>query len=346
MCVTEATTTVAKRFQAFVCPSCGGDLEWDDGVGAMGSACGWKGAVVGGIPRFVEDATHENFGIQWNEFADVQMDSLNGTAATRDRLLDQSGLAPADWRGKRVLEVGCGAGRFTQLMLEWGAQLVSLDYSRAIEACVRNNADAVSDGRLVPGQADIFALPVRPESFDIVLCYGVLQHTGDALRALHSLWRHVAPGGLLLVDRYQISLRAVMPFKYLLRPVMKRLPTASVMRMAETTVRLLAPAQRAVLRATHGKDGPAKYVRYLVHRSPNSVYPFELEIDEDLPGDVATRWSVLDTFDQWAPAYDHPCTLRKWRRQLDGLPGGRVARAFSCGQGNAGVVAKTAGVPQ
>jgi len=339
----EEITSVASRFQDFVCPSCGGDLEWDETGATMRSGCGWQGAVTGGIPRFVEDSTHENFGIQWNEFADVQMDSLNGTAATRDRLIDQSGLAPEEWRGKRVLEVGCGAGRFTQLMLEWGAQLVSLDYSRAIEASVRNNADAVAEGRLVPGQADIFALPVRPASFDIVLCYGVLQHTGAANRALHSLWRHVAPGGLLLVDRYAISLRGVMPFKYLLRPAMKRLPAESVMRMAERTVRVLSPVQRALLRATHDSDGAGKYVRYIIHRSPNSVYPFELEIDEDLASDVATRWSVLDTFDQWAPAYDHPCTLRQWRKELAGLPRSQVERAFSCGQGNAGVVRKSVG---
>ena len=214
------------------------------------------------------------------------------------------------------------------------------DYSRAIEAAVRNNAVAVAEGRLVPGQADIFALPVRPAAFDIVLCYGVLQHTGDARRALQSLWPHVAPGGLLLVDRYAISLRGVMPFKYLLRPAMKRLPVESVMRMAERTVRVLSPVQRAVLRATHDSDGAGKYVRYIVHRSPNSVYPFELEIDENLPRNVATRWSVLDTFDQWAPAYDHPCTLRHWRRELSDLPDGQVERAFSCGQGNAGIVRK------
>jgi len=338
--VTDDKTNVAARFQDFVCPSCGGDLEWAQSGATMRSTCGWQGVVTNGIPRFVEDSTHENFGIQWNEFADVQMDSQNGTAATRDRIVAQSGLAPDEWRGKRVLEVGCGAGRFTQLMLEWGAQLVSLDYSRAIDASVRNNATAVADGRLLPGQADIFALPVRPASFDIVLCYGVLQHTGAANRALHSLWRHVAPGGLLLVDRYAISLRGVMPFKYLLRPAMKRLQAESVMRMAERTVRVLSPLQRAVLRATHGSGGAAKYVRYLVHRSPNSVYPFELEIDQNLPHEIATRWSVLDTFDQWAPAYDHPCTLRQWWRELSGLPDAQVERAFSCGQGNAGVVRK------
>lgn len=337
--MTDRTASVAQRFKDFVCPSCGGELTWEDGAGTILSSCGWRGSFAGGIPRFVEDRTHQNFGIQWNEFADVQIDNLNGTSATRTRLLEQSGMAPEQWRGKRVLEVGCGAGRFTQLMLEWGAQLVSVDYSRAIEACVRNNAAAVTDGRLVPGQADIFALPVRRESFDIVLCYGVLQHTGDAHRALESLWKHVAPGGLLLVDRYQLSLRGVMPFKYVLRPATKRMPSAWVMSMAEATVRILGPAQRAVLRATRG-SGLGRYVRYAVHRSPNSVYPFELEIDENLPADVATRWSVLDTFDQWAPAYDHPCTLRTWRRQLASLPGGRMERAFSCGQGNAGVVRK------
>ncbi|HEX8771929.1 MAG TPA: class I SAM-dependent methyltransferase [Acidimicrobiales bacterium] len=332
------TVVVAERFHDFVCPSCGGPLEFDGDGPAIGSACGWTGTVVGGIVRFVADSTHENFGIQWNEFADVQIDDLNGTADSRERLLNQSGLRSDDWRGKRVLEVGCGAGRFTRLMLQWGARVVAVDYSRAIEACVRNNADAVTRGRLVPAQADIFALPLRAASFDIVVCYGVLHHTGDARRALHSLWRHVAPDGLLLVDRYQLSLRRVMPFKYLLRPVLKRLPPAWVKQLAETTVRVLSPGQRSVLRAARRLGTAGKFIRYVLHRSPNSVYPFELEIDKGLPRQVATRWSVLDTFDQWAPAYDSPCTLGAWRRQLASLPGGRVVRAFSCGQGNAGVV--------
>jgi SAM-dependent methyltransferase len=306
----------------------------------MRSSCGWSGTVDGGIPRFVQDTTHENFGMQWNEFADVQLDKLNRTTSTRDRLLDQSGLVSEEWRDRRVLEVGCGAGRFTQVLLQWGARLVSVDYSTAVEACAANHADALADGQLVLAQADIFALPLRTGSFDVVLCYGVLQHTGAPRRALHNLWRYVRPGGLLLVDRYQLSLRGVEPFKYLLRPALKRLPPATVLRLAATTVRLLSPKQRAILRTAHRLGEPGRYVRYVVHRSPNSTYPFELEISDNLSRDVATRWSVLDTFDQWAPAYDLPCTLRRWRRQLSGLPGGVVERAFTCGQGNAGVVRK------
>lgn len=324
-----------------VCPACAGELVWDRERTSMRSSCGWSGTVENGIPRFVRDATHESFGMQWNEFSDVQLDSLNGMTATRDRLLGQSGLAPAQWKGRTVLEVGCGAGRFTEILLGWGARLVSVDYSTAVEACAASNADAVADGRLVLAQADIFAQPLRTGSFDVVLCYGVLQHTGDPRRALRNLWRYVAPGGLLLADRYQISLRAVEPFKYLLRPALKRLPPSTVLRLAAATVRLLSPAQRAVLRGAHRLGSPGRYIRYVVHRSPNSTYPFELEIGAGLSRDVATRWSVLDTFDQWAPAYDLPCTLRCWRRQLSGLPGGVVERAFTCGQGNAGVVRKT-----
>ena len=162
----------------FVCPRCHGDLTWAQRSVVCG--CGWRGEVEGGIPRFVvDDGRHESFALQWSLFADVQLDSRNGTSLSRDRLVDQSGLDGVSWRGRRVLEVGAGAGRFTEVLLEFGACVVSLDYSRAIEACVRNNRSVHQEGRLVAGQADVFALPVRPESFEVVLCYGVLQHTGN-----------------------------------------------------------------------------------------------------------------------------------------------------------------------
>jgi len=63
----------------------------------------------------------------------------------------------------------------------------------------------MASGQLIAGQADIFALPVREASFDIVVCYGVLQHTGDPRRALGCLWRHVAPGGCWSIDTRSAS---------------------------------------------------------------------------------------------------------------------------------------------
>lgn len=318
------------------CPSCSSALALDDRRAACRS-CGAGWPVSGGIPRFVSGALHENFAIQWKRYADVQLDSRNGTTQTRDRLLLQSGLAPGDFSGKTVLEVGCGAGRFTEVLLGFGARMLSMDYSAAVEANAATHAAAAARGELALAQADVFALPAARGAFDLVVGYGMLQHTGDPDRALSSLWERVRPGGLLLVDRYQMSWRHVEPLKYLIRPIVLRMEPGRALALAEAVCRLLVPAQRALLRRLRG-GGPRKLLRALVNRSPNSVYPINLEAEGLLDRDTAFRWSVLDTFDMWAPLYDDPCSAAAWKRALEALPGGEVARLGSGGQGNYGAV--------
>ena len=321
------------------CPKCRGSVELTKA--SVDCACGQSWQVRDGIPRFVQADTHENFGIQWNMFADVQLDSVNGTDASRSRLFKQSGLEPRDFAGKKVLEIGSGAGRFTEILVDLGAEVISSDFSAAVDANARSNAAAIERGQLSIVQADVFALPFKEQAFDIVLGYGMLQHTGDPKRALRSLWQHVRPGGLLLVDQYQLSLRNIMPMKYLLRPVTRRLPPRAVLGFSRGVCRAFLPLQRAILRRMQG-GGIKKAVRLVVNRSVNSVYPINLEMAGNLDRDTATKWSVLDTFDQFAPRYDRPCTRRQWRRQLAELTDGEIDYAVDCGQGNAGVVRRRA----
>lgn len=297
--------------------------------------------VVQGIPRFVETGVHASFALQWTRFWDVQLDSRNGTSLSRDRLLEQSRFSPRDLEGKEVLEVGCGAGRFTEVMLGFGAHVLAVDHSAAVEACARSNAAAISERRLLVAQADVFALPVAPRAFDVVLGYGMLQHTGDPHRALRSLWDRVRPGGVLLVDRYQLSLRHVLPFKYALRPLLSRMPPDTLMTWVEHLCSVLIPFERALLRRSQG-PGPRRFVRYVIARFPNSVFPLNLEIRGLIGRDIAWRWSVLDTFDQYASRFDRPCTASQWRDELRGLPDGQVIHVGSTGQGNVGAVRRAA----
>jgi SAM-dependent methyltransferase len=102
------------------------------------------------------------------------------------------------------LEVGSGAGRFTQIVLDYTkANLYSIDYSDAVSANYRNNAH--HGDRLHLFQASIYEMPFPDNSFDKVFCFGVLQHTPDFKKSVKSLIDKAKPGGEIAVDFYPIK---------------------------------------------------------------------------------------------------------------------------------------------
>ena len=104
------------------------------------------------------------------------------------------------WRGLEVLEVGCGTGRFSELLLQVGARPVVLDLSFQMlkSACAR--LDAGADIRTRAAQGSIFALPLRAGTFDCALSINVFNHLGAPSQALSELARVLRPGGQLVVN--------------------------------------------------------------------------------------------------------------------------------------------------
>ena len=103
--------------------------------------------------------------------------------------------------GARVLEAGCGVGAQT---LELAcrcprAHFVAIDASAASLAKAEAAARRAGLGNVEFHQADIFALPFAPRSFDAVFVCFVLEHLADPLRALRALARAMKPGGALVV---------------------------------------------------------------------------------------------------------------------------------------------------
>src|SRR5215207_10851126 len=132
--------------------------------------------IVNNIPRFVSSDNYASaFGQQWNKFRKTQLDSHTGTTISRDRLQRCLGGSLDVSKGKSVLEVGCGAGRFTEVMLKAGARVFACDLSSAVEANYENCRQLGPDYFVC--QADALKLPVAPQSFDFVVCLGVIQHT-------------------------------------------------------------------------------------------------------------------------------------------------------------------------
>src|SRR5678815_5358153 len=98
--------------------------------------------IINNIPRFVCSENYASaFGRQWNKFRKTQLDSHTGTTISKDRLQRCLGGSLDVIKGKSVLEVGCGAGRFTEIMLKTGARVFACDLSSAVEANYENCHD-------------------------------------------------------------------------------------------------------------------------------------------------------------------------------------------------------------
>ena len=290
---------------------------------------------------------HENFGFQWNRFNKLQLDSCNGSSESEDRLLNQSELRPEDFRDKVILEVGAGNGRFTEILLKFGAKVIAVDFSSAIFANFNNHQKYVESGKLICIRGDVFNLPVIERAFDMVLCYGVIQHTGNNEECLNTLARYVSEDhGKLLVDIYSNSLKDYNPWIYMIRPIFSRIIKEDTkrMRIVESFVNFVFPYQLKILTFLKNKHGLLKYLRYFVNRSPNSVYGINLYLDGKISLDDAKNWSICDTNDAWTPQHDDPVSFRKWKKMLQTLSAEHLLEievVKKCGQGNCALLNKT-----
>ncbi len=261
--------------------------------------------IINGIPRFVPRENYaDSFGFQWNKFRRTQLDSHTGVPVSRKRFFDSTEWSPEEMKGKLVLEVGCGAGRFTEVALSTGATVVSIDYSLAVDSCWQNHR---ANRNLNVIQGDIYGLPFKPGSFDYVFCLGVLQHTPDIKKAFMALPKQLNATGRLSVDLYRKRLRALFFAKYWLRPFTKHMNHQRLLRLVEKWVPRLWPVSLAVGRVP-------VLGRKLRHLVPVANY----EGIHPLSRSQLLEWAVLDTFDMLSPEHDHPQsakTLRAWFEQ-------------------------------
>jgi 2-polyprenyl-3-methyl-5-hydroxy-6-metoxy-1,4-benzoquinol methylase len=293
------------------CPRSGQRLELVDAVlsgtrvrdGSLVTGDGaQRYAIRNFVPRFVPESNYaDNFGMQWNKFSRTQLDSHSGHPISARRFWHATGWTPRDLRGRRVLDVGCGAGRFAEVALSTGADVVALDYSNAVDACYANLGHHEN---LLVVQGDIYALPLAKHEFAFVYSLGVLQHTPDVAKAFAALPPMVSAGGELCVDFYERSWKSALLPKYWLRPLTKRVPKSRLFALLEALVPKLLPVSRAI-----GKV--PKIGGQLKRLVPVANYAGELPLDER----QQLEWALLDTFDWLSPAYDQPqtaATVREW----------------------------------
>lgn len=100
--------------------------------------------------------------------------------------------------GKLVLDAGCGAGRHSYYAAKFGAEVVAMDLSKAVEAAHKNTGQ-FSKVHVV--QADIYSLPFR-QQFDYIFCIGVLHHLPDPQKGFQELVGLLKPKSLISIWVY------------------------------------------------------------------------------------------------------------------------------------------------
>jgi SAM-dependent methyltransferase len=250
----------ARLVELLACPECGSELrlrarrtEQEEIVdGALTcTGCGAQYPVRAGVPRFTDtdspghEATAQAFGYQWKSFSALDQ-------RYERQFLDWiRPVEPSFFRGKRVLEGGCGKGRHTALAAAFGAHdVVALDVSEAVDVAYRNVG---GNPAVHIVQADLNRPPVK-RVFDYAFSVGVLHHIPDPERGFHALISRVRAGGHVSVWVYGREgngwiVHLVSPLR---ERVTSRLPHAALQPLALVMTLPVFVATRTIYRPLRG----------------------------------------------------------------------------------------------
>ena len=109
---------------------------------------------------------------------------------------EREALAALNWKGKRVLDVGCGTGLFAYEAAKRGAIVVGVDYS---EAGIREAKRLHKHPNLEFRCEDIFKSNVIKDTYDVVVSLGTLEHMDNPDRALRVFKKLLKPRGAILL---------------------------------------------------------------------------------------------------------------------------------------------------
>ena len=264
--------------ELLACPDCGGDLTLntekasDDGEIAAGlltcQACSHTYPIQRGVPRLlpksissVEDKTASAFGWEWQEFTEMHPEY-------ESQFLDWIyPLQPAFFRGKAVLDAGCGIGRHAYHAARYGAkEVVAMDLSAAVETAYANTGH-LPNVHVVQGS--IYNPPFKRAAeggpFDFIYSIGVLHHLPDPAAGFHSLVTFLKPGGHIFAWVYGHENNAVV--HNFINPVRKTLTS----HLDPAIVSALAWPLTVALEATVGVYHLLRNTR-LVRHLPSHVY--------------------------------------------------------------------------
>lgn len=205
---------ITQNIDIFVCPSCGGALNvpsdrrriecsksnlsfrCEKGIPLLFWPNEWdpKIDVTEAVKSFYEEHPFPGY-------EDIDSDLSLRQKAEKGvfaRLLDDQ--IP---HGTRILEVGCGTGQLSNFLgMTWGRTVFATDICLNSLKLGQDFKEKNRIDNVAFLQMNLFRPVFRPDSFDLVICNGVLHHTSDPFLGFKSITSLVKKGGFIIVGLY------------------------------------------------------------------------------------------------------------------------------------------------
>lgn len=271
-----------------------------------------------GAPSVVSDQsrTKSAYALQWNRFRIIRPEEDRATFQNR------TGLELAALAGTKVLDGGCGMGRYLKVAAESRATVVGMDLSAATIAARDLTGDLPNVSVL---RGDLLRPPFPRDSFDHIYSLGVLDHTPDPRKAFLALAGLLKPGGRIVIWVYPKERPALERIMNAHRAISRRLPLGMLLSLSK----IMAPVGGLKRRLMLSKNR-------LIARS--GVMLNLLTIGVSMHPDPEVR--VCDTLDWYAPKFLSRHTFDEvagWFREaglVDIVDVSRGQTYFHEGQGN------------
>lgn len=248
--------------------------------------------IVNGIPRFAGYSESnqkdylKSFSYQWNKWAYIQYESQNIGKPMHHhtrRMWEKITDFKFNLKNKILLDVGCGPGRFLEVVRQKHSKVIGIDMSFAVEPA----ADFFKrDPYVLVCQANALQLPFKANSFDGIYSIGVLHHTPNPEQGVKEMTRCLKSEGGFAISVYGKNGQYDFPIVNLYRklfkflwPVFRHYPPLIY---SLFTVYILGSLTKLPF---------GKYFFYPL----KILFPFFNLKD--------ARWSLLDTFDSVTPSY-------------------------------------------
>ena len=244
-----------------------------------------------------DDSYTSNFGKQWKDFQNVQIDSFNNNNISfkflKRLIFNQENLL----NNKNILEIGCGAGRFTEHLVKYAKLCVSVDMSSAIFHNV-----AKKNKNLIRIKSDLMKLYPKVK-FDIIICRGVIQHTPDPYLTIIKLHNFISPKGSVFFDVYKKPKIGLFHPKYLIwRPLFKFFFNYDSTKLfLIKNIKILLKIKKIIRKVFFNS--------YFISDCIIPVWSYEEKLS--LSKELHEKWSILDTLDGLFAKYDKPISNKK-----------------------------------